>query len=167
MNYPLYDMTIPVFIRGLENLQKIVRKAKRYTSRKKVNMNTLLIARLAPDMYTFVQQVQYSYFMALEAATLLSGVEMPKDFKYDEKTVTDLDRTLKRTILFLKGVKRRSFNGASLKKITTFLDPKVKIGGNVYVMTLAVPNFFFHLTTAYDILRHNGIPLTKDDYLGI
>lgn len=167
MKYTLYDITIPVFIRGLENLRKVLAKAKRHATKKRVSMSGLLRSRLAPDMYTFTQQVQYAYFMALETAVNLSGRAMPKSFKYDEKTVADLDRTLKMAIAFLKSTKRATFSGADKKKITTFLDPKVKTKADFYVRELALPNFFFHVTTAYDILRHKGIPLTKDNYLGI
>lgn len=167
MTYTLYDFSLPVFIRGLENLRRVLKKAKRYATKKRVSESSLLSARLAPDMFALTKQVQYAYFMALETATNLSGEPMPKSFKYDEKTFADLDRTIKMAIVFLKSTKRSAYAGADKKKIVTFLDPKVKTRADAYAMTLAVPNFFFHTTTAYDILRHKGVPLIKDDYLGL
>ena len=166
MKYTLYDVTIPVFIRSLETLRKIVKKAKKHAAGKKGGMGALLNARLAPDMYNLIQQVQYAYFMALETAVNLSGRPMPKNFKYKEKTAADLDREMKRATAFLKTIPRGGY-GASKKGVQTFLDPKKKFRAGFYATMLALPNFFFHVTTAYDILRHKGVPLTKDDYLGL
>ncbi len=165
MKYTPYDLTIPVFVHGLETLGKLLKKAKRHATHKRVSMQKLLTGRLAPDMYTFTQQVQYAYFMALETAVNLSGVPMPKTFAYKEKTAADLDREIKRAIRFLKAVKRGRY-GASKKGVQTFLNPKKKYKVSYYVTMLALPNFFFHVTTAYDILRHKGVPLKKGDYLG-
>ncbi|MEK7604209.1 MAG: DUF1993 domain-containing protein [Patescibacteria group bacterium] len=165
MKYPLYEVSIPVFIRSLESLRKIVRKAARYAPRKKIKMSTLLTARLAPDMYTLTQQVQYAYFMALETAVNLSGRPMPQDFKYDEKTLTELDHSLKKAIAFLKTITPRSC-ASTTGTVKTFLHPTKKFKKDFYATQLALPNFFFHVTTAYDILRSKGIPLKKDDYLG-
>ncbi len=167
MNNSLYDTSIPVFTHGLQNLLKILAKTKRHAVKKRLSINTLLTARLAPDMYNLIQQVQYAYFMALEAACNLSGRKMPDDFNYDEKTVGDLEKNTKMAISFLASIKPKELKGVEKKRLTTFLDPKAKFKADAYVTHLAVPNFFFHVTTAYDILRHKGVALGKDDFLGI
>lgn len=167
MKNQYFDTSIPVFVHGLENLLKILTKGKRHAAKKRLSMETLLHAKLAPDMYNLIQQVQYAYFMALEAACNLSGRKMPEDFKYEEKTLGDLEKNTKMAISFLASIKPKELKDAGKKRITTFLDPKAKFKSEFYITELAVPNFFFHVTTAYDILRHKGVPLTKDDYLGL
>ena len=166
MPVSLYQTTIPVFVKYLSNLLKLIEKGNTHAAQKKISATRLLHAKLAPDMFTFTKQVQYSYFMALETAVNLSGRPMPK-FAYDEKTVEDLKLSLKRAIAFLKKIKPAEFNSVSKRKVKTFLYPKKKIGREQYVLMFALPNFFFHVTTAYDILRHVGVPLKKEDYLGV
>lgn len=161
----LHELTIPVFAAYLENLAKIIEKAKRHAAKGKVPATALHAGRLAPDMYTFMQQIGYAYFMALETATNLSGAGAPK-FTYDEKDLGELQKSLRRAAAFLKKIPKSKFKGADKKKVATFLIPNKKIPAKKYVLFLALPNFFFHVTTAYDILRHMGVPLKKDDYLG-
>ena len=176
----LYDATIPVFVHYLGNLRTILEEGKRHVAitNKSTNKKTgkqakmteeeLISARLAPDMYTFIQQIGYAYFMTLEAATILAGKEMPK-FTYDEKTIAELDASLLRAILYLKTIKPRDFareeEKQKDKKVKTYLHPTKRFSREAYVHTLAVPNFFFHVTTAYDIFRHKGVPLGKSHFL--
>lgn len=164
MDSSLYENTISRYIRGLTNLLALMNKGEKY-AQKKFDTGIILQARLAPDMYNFTQQVQYAYFMALESATLLTGRTMPSEFKYDEKTMDQLVTSVKKTIIFLRSIKPRELERRP-KQVVSFLAPKKKINTAFYINHLATPNFFFHIVTAYDILRHLGVPLTKDDYLG-
>jgi len=164
--FTLYEATIPVFILYLSNLERIIKKAKRFSKRHSIPEKRLVEGTLAPDMYNFIQQVGYAYFTALETTTNLTKTQAPQ-FDYNEKTFSDLQKSLRRTIIFLKGRPRNSFRGATARQVETFLDPGKKHHTQDYVLKLALPNFFFHITTAYDILRHLKIPLVKDDYLGL
>ena len=161
----MYEATIPVFIRSLENLIKIMEKAERHAKKRMTNPSALLKKRLYVDMFNFTKQVQYSYFMALDAVSNLSGIPSPK-LSYDEKSMAELKKSVRLVIKFLKSVKPEDIDLRNKKRIPVFFDPKQTLLPADYVQNLAVPNFFFHYVTAYDILRHNGIPLGKKDYLG-
>jgi hypothetical protein len=162
----LYEETIPVYSHFLENLLTIINKAERFAKQKKVPIGDFFSGRLAPDMYTFAQQVQYAYFLALDGASNLSGKKAP-DFTYDEKTITELKKSLRRTITYLSTITHRDFIGAEKKKIPVFFDKKRLLSARTYVSYLGLPDFFFHYTTAYDIVRHLGVSIGKNDYLGV
>ncbi len=166
-NHTLYAETIPVFIRFIVNLRAIIAKGENYLITNGVSLteSDLLEAKLAPDMYSFTKQIGYMYFMALETAVNLTGREMPK-FTYDEKSLAELKDSLLRVEEFLKSIREEEIND-DLKEIKTFLDETETFSSEIYVRELALPNFFFHMTTAYDILRHLGVPLGKDNYLGL
>ncbi len=163
--FSFYEVTIPVYIRCLENLLKIMGKAELFAKKKRISMKKLLTARLISDMFTFTQQVQYSYFMALDGASHLSDKKSPT-FSYDEKTMSELKASVRKTISYLKTIKPIDFQGVENKKVPVFYSPKKSLPADKYITTLGLPNFFFHYTTAYDILRHLGVPIGKDDYLG-
>ena len=165
MKNSIYDGSIPVFVKFLGNLLKLTNKGAQFAKRTKRSEKSLLSAKLAPDMYNFTQQVQYAYFTALEAGAALSGKAMP-EFAYDEKSVKELQKSLVRAIAFLQSIKPKDFANSEKKKVKTFLDEKKTFAGVHYVNMLAVPNFFFHVSTAYDILRRLGVKIGKDDYLG-
>ncbi len=167
MNLSLYEITIPVFIHHLQILKKVLEKGERYGKKKRWSQKKLLEAQLAPDMFSLRKQIQYSYFMALEATTILSGREMPKGFAYNEETIENLKKSLAQTVLFLKKIRPNEFEGREKKKVKTFLHSKKQFGIREYALELALPDFFFHVTTAYGILRHLGVSLQKDDYLGL
>ncbi len=163
----LHTITIPVFARYLANLSIVLKKGARHAAKKKWSDKKLLGLRLAPNMYNLTQQIQYAYFTALEAAVNLSGRPMP-EFAYDETTTRELQKSLSRTIAFLKTIRPKELERGRGKKVGTFLlSPKQRIMKEQYATTLALPNFFFHVTTAYDILRHAGVAIGKDDYLGV
>jgi hypothetical protein len=165
-NKSLFDETVPVFINFLKNLEGVLDTANRYASKnKKLSEKKLVNGRLAPDMYTLAQQVGYAYFMAFEVVENLAGKKAP-EFTYDEKTIKELKTSLKRAVTFLKTVKPKDFKPRK-SGIQTFLHAKKKFSDEAYIHNLALPNFFFHVTTAYDIARHLGVPLTKQDYLGL
>ena len=160
-----YTLTVPVFIRSFDHLLAIVEKGEAFAKPKKISEKKMLDARLAPDMYTLTQQVQYAYFTALDATTGLTGTQSPV-FAYDEGSFAELKKSVRRTISFLKTIKPKDFTTASKRKVPAYFNPERKVPAEKYILTLALPNFFFHLTTAYAILRHLGVPLKKADYLG-
>lgn len=164
-NQTLYTETVPVFIHFLGTLQKILAKGQKHARKARgLNEKTLVGGKLAPDMYPLTQQVGYAYFMAFETVTNLTG-KQPPEFTYDEKNIKELNRSLGRAVTFLKTIKPRDIK-PDAKTVETFLLAKKKIPTETYVRMYALPNFFFHVTTAYDILRHLGVPLVKEDYLG-
>jgi hypothetical protein len=163
---PLYEHSIPVFIGGLSNLGKVLDIAETYAEKQKKKPESVLHARLAPDMFDLIQQVQYAYFVALDAAVQLSGRPMPAGFDYDETTFAALRKNLKKAITFLRSITPAQCAKAHTKKLPVFYNPEKKVPALTFVTKLAVPNFFFHCATAYGIVRAFGAPLKKSDYLG-
>lgn len=165
----MYEATIPVFTRSLTNLVKIMEKAERHAKKRSQNPSAILKKRLYADMFNFTKQVQYSYFMALDVAGNLSSVPAPK-YAYDEKSIAELKKSLKQVIKYLKSIKAddvKKYERKLMKtRIPVFFDVKQTLAPRDYVHNFALPNFFFHYVTAYDILRHYGVPIGKKDYLG-
>ncbi len=165
-NKNIFREMVPVFIQFLGNLSAVLDKSHKHLGRK-LGEKKLVEGRLAPDMYNLRQQVGYAYFMTLESMSNLTGKQGPK-FTYNEKNIKELRTSLSRTIKFLKTIKPKDFAVSGGKRIKTFLlNPTQKVSRDKYIHELAIPNFFFHVTTAYDILRHLGAPIGKDDYLGM
>ncbi|MBI2004954.1 DUF1993 domain-containing protein [Patescibacteria group bacterium] len=165
MPLSLYNTTVPVFIRSLTELLRLIEKGRAFARRKNISEKRLIGARLAPDMLTFAGQVQYSYFTALDAAAGLSGKKAPA-FAYDETSVAELARNVRRTLAYLHSITPRDFSHAGRRRVPVYFDPSRKLPARRYITQLALPNFFFHMTAAYAILRHIGVPLKKSDYLG-
>lgn len=165
MKNHFYDELIPAYIKGLTNLLALIAKAEKHAKREKFDFGNILNARLAPDMHNFIAQVQYAYFTVLESVGTLSGKTPPK-FAYREKSAIDLKNSIKRMIAYLRGVKPQHFEDAAKKHIETFLAPEKEMNSQTYIRLAALPNFYFHLTTAYDILRHNGVQIGKSNYIG-
>jgi uncharacterized protein len=163
--FPLYEATVPVFIHFLSNLLTIMGKAERFAKERNSNADVFIGERLAPDMYTFTQQVQYAYFTALDGISKLSGVRHPA-FLYDEKTMKELKTSVRRTISYLKTIRPEDFRGVEQRTVPIYYNPKKALPASVYVYRLGLPNFFFHYTTAYDILRHKGVVIGKVNYIG-
>lgn len=163
----LYQETVPVFVRFLSNLDAIMEKGILFASNKKngVSEQQLIEEKLAPDMFHFVKQIGYAYFTALECVTNLAGKESPK-FTYDENSIKELQESVRRVVDFLNTTKADDFSFSEGKDIKTFLHDTKTFSREAYVRELSLPNFFFHVTTAYDIFRHLGVPLQKSDYLG-
>lgn len=160
----LYDATIPVFRHGLGTMQAWLRRAERHAEDSNFPMARLLEARLAPDMFNLIQQVGYAYFTSLEAAGNLSG-RAPPEMGYDEKSAADLGASLSRVMRYLESIGPADV-AAGTDEVETFLLPDRKIRLDRYVRFFALPNFYFHIATAYGILRHEGVPLGKADYIG-
>lgn len=165
MHEQLFSATVPVFIRGLDTVLRLLDQGEQYAKQKEFDAHNLLQARLAPDMLNLIGQVQYAYFSTLEAAEQLAGKPQPK-LSWDEKTYADVRESINRVQEHLRAIQPADFKDAEQKQVESFLRPGVQLSAEEYVRSVIVPNFFFHVTTAYDVLRHNGVPLGKDDYIG-
>ncbi|MBV9062894.1 MAG: DUF1993 domain-containing protein, partial [Alphaproteobacteria bacterium] len=166
MSFTLYDASIPPMIRGLQNLSKILDKAVAQAKSEDRDLNTLLEGRLAPDMFPFTRQIQIVSDTAKGCAARLTGSEPPA-FPDDEKTFPELRQRIVKTIDYLKSFRAEQFEGADTRKVTLkFPNGSMSFSGSEYVTGFVLPNFYFHVTAAYAILRHNGIGVGKMDYLG-
>ena len=161
----LYEMTIPQFTKMLHNLGLILDKASVNATERKFEMDVLMTARLAPDQFTFSRQIQIACDTAKLYAARLSGKEAPLD-EDKETTLPEIKARIEKTIGFLNSVKAADFKDAEEKHITQPRWEGKYLTGFEYATQHAIPNIYFHITTAYSILRHNGIPVGKKDYLG-
>ncbi|HLY06433.1 MAG TPA: DUF1993 domain-containing protein [Rhizomicrobium sp.] len=166
MSYSVYEACIPPMLHFLENLSKILDKAVAQAKARDLPLTELIEARLAPDMFPFPRQVQITSDVAKLTAARLAGLE-PPSFPDTETTFPELQARIARTIDYLKSVPREKFDGAEDRTITLkFPQGEANFTGRDFVTNFALSNFFFHVTTAYDILRHKGIEIGKMDYLG-
>jgi uncharacterized protein len=166
MRYSIYDASIPPMIRMMQNLSKIMTKAVAEAKDKHIELSTLLEARLAPDMHPFTRQIQIASDAVKGAIARLAGIE-PPSMPDTETTFPELQARLTKTIDFLKSIKRDQLEGAEDRTITMkFPSGDMQFSGRDLLSNFALPNFYFHVTTAYDILRHKGITIGKMDYLG-
>ncbi|KAK4987511.1 hypothetical protein LTR66_007577 [Elasticomyces elasticus] len=166
MSLSLYDITIPVFIRGLNNLSAVLKKAEKYADEKGMPHSKLLEARLAPDMAALPFQIQTCSNTSKGAAVRVGGVE-PTSMDDNESTFEELQTRIRKTIEILQGVDRKVFEGKEEKEVVLRAGgAEYKFTGKSFMLDYALPNFFFHDTAAYAILRHMGVPLGKLDYMG-
>jgi uncharacterized protein len=161
----LFEQTIPALIGGLENTLILLGRAQQHATNSKISEGELFAGRLAPDMYNLKEQVGYIYFIALEAAGQLSGKEVP-EFSYDESTLDELKLSLERAIACLKTIAERDLKDAEGRSYSSHLLANKKLPAEEYVFRAIIPNFYFHVAIVYGILRHLGVPLTKQDYIG-
>ena len=161
----LYALTISVFISSLENLSRIIVKAEKYAKQNGIEIDTLLNARLSPTMFTLLQQIQYACYLPVDFARHFSKEEAPR-VGYDEKNLAELKSSVKQTIKYLRAIKADRFRERARELLPIFINPKLGLPADAYAARIMVPDFFFHVTTAYCILRHNGVPLGKMDFLG-
>lgn len=163
----LYAVTLPVFIRQFGNLSKILDKAREHADANSIAHDELLTARLAPDMLPLTNQIQIATDTARGVAVRVGGVE-PKPMADTEKAFDELQARIAATVDYLKAVPASAFDGKEANPVTL----KMRSGevpfpsGDAYALGFALPNFWFHATTAYDILRHKGVALGKRDFLG-
>ena len=166
MAIDVYDQTIAVMSRALLNLDAIVSKAEAYAKERKIEPTVLVQARLYPDMLPFVAQIRIATDTAKGAAARLAGTELPS-WPDEEASFADVHARIRKALDFLAGFKREQFEGSEEKRIELKLGKEqVEFSGREYVLGFVLPNFYFHVTTAYAILRHNGVPLGKRDFLG-
>ena len=153
------------FAKTLTNLSAIIDKAQKNAEARKFDANVLLQSRLAPDMFNLIRQVQIATDAAKSGVAKLCGVEAPK-WEDSETTIADLQARISKTIDYIKSANTTQFEGWESRKT---LNPRKEgkyLPGNEYLYQYVIPNFFFHVTTTYAILRHNGVDIGKNDYLG-
>ncbi|MBL8908997.1 MAG: DUF1993 domain-containing protein [Rhizobiales bacterium] len=160
-----YSFTIPVFIRTLRNVERLLAIAERHARRNKIDPAILLQARLYPDMYSLLQQVQYACFIPVDFARHFTDTPPPR-VGYDEVSFVDLKASLKQTIAYLRAITPKQFAGHWAPLLPLFFDSTRGLDPEAHASRLTVPDFFFHVTVAYAILRHNGVALGKSDFLG-
>lgn len=165
MKYPYYEMSVPVFIMSLNNLKGILEKAEKFGVEKKVAESVLLESRLYVDMFPLAKQIQTAADQAKGTAARLAGMEPPK-MEDGEKTFAELRTRLEKTVEFLETLKPEQFENAAEAKVRLPYYPGKYFPGESYLSHSGLPNFFFHMTTAYDILRHLGVDIGKADFIG-
>lgn len=162
----LYEASVPVFLRSLGALTSIADKAAAYAAARKIDPAVLLSARLYPDMLPCLRQFQIATDHAKGASARLAGVEIPR-FDDNETTFDDLKARLAKTSEFVKGLPAAQIDGAANREVTLTIGGRsLSFKGQGYLFHFALPNFYFHMTTAYAILRHNGVELGKRDFMG-
>jgi len=159
--------SIPVFEVGLNALLAILNKAEAHTETKKIDPAALLNTRLFPDMFAFTRQVQVACDQAKNGGARLAGAEPPR-FEDNEKTLAELKARVAKTVAYVKTLDASKIDASADREITFPLGPNNKghMKGADYLNHFVLPNFYFHLTTAYDILRHSGVEIGKLDFLG-
>ena len=166
MAISVFDQTVSAMSRVLLNLDAIVTKAEQYAEEKRINPVVLIQARLYPDMLPFVAQVRIATDTAKGAAARLSGTDMPS-WADDEATFEDIHGRIRKALNYLAGFKPEQFEGSETKNIELKLPNRtMQFVGKDYVLGFVIPNVYFHVTTAYNILRHNGLVIGKLDFLG-
>ncbi|MDH4189362.1 MAG: DUF1993 domain-containing protein [Betaproteobacteria bacterium] len=166
MTISMYQASAPRFANMLKNLSAVLDKGQAHAEARKFDPLVLVSARLYPDMLPMSRQVQIACDTAKGAAARLAGVEVPQ-YDDSEKTFAELIARIARTIDFVRSFKPEQIDGSEEREIVLKLGGReVKFNGMQYLLGFAQPNFYFHVTTAYDILRHNGVELAKRDYIG-
>ena len=165
MALSLYDVSIPAYLHSLKNLAAILDKAEAHAGETKTDLGGYLEARLAPDMHPFTRQIQLASDAAKGGTARLAGVAAPS-FPDTETTWPELKDRLARTIAFLEGVKREQVDGREDATIELPLPGRtLTFTPRDFLLQFSLPNFFFHVVTAYGLLRAQGVPLGKMDYL--
>jgi hypothetical protein len=166
MTLSLYTASVPVFRQILGSLAAILTKAEAHVDAKKLDPNALLQARLFPDMFPLVRQVQLATDFAKGAAARLAGMDVPR-YEDTETDFAGLQARLEKTLAFLDTVAREDIDAGGERDVTVGTGANQRqFKGQVYLLHYALPNFYFHAATAYDILRHNGLEIGKRDFVG-
>ncbi len=166
MAISMYQASVPVFIRFLNNFNEVLKKGETFAEAKTIEPEVLINARLAPDMFSLVNQAQIACDLAKRCVERLTGVEVTS-VEDNEKTFAELYVRINNTIAFLETIKPDQIDGKEEKIFTLELRGySFDFKGIDYVLYFVLPNLYFHITTAYDILRHNGVELGKKDFIG-
>lgn len=166
MSLSLYDVSVPVFIRTLGSMSAFLEKGRAFADEKGMPHQELLEARLFPDMAPLTAQIQRASDAAKFVAVRVAQVENV-GFEDTEASFAELQTRIARTVEFLKAVPANSMDGREEAEVVlTMRHGSVSFTGRDYVLNFALPNFFFHVTTAYALLRHKGVPVGKRDFLG-
>lgn len=167
MSLSMYQASVPVFIRTLTNLSAILKKGDAHAQAHKIDLAVLVNARLYPDMFQLTRQVQLASDSAKGCAARLAGQEPPA-MPDTEQTFAELYTRIDKTIAYLKTLKPAQIDGSEERAIELKMrDRTLHLKGQEYLLDRALPNLFFHVTTAYNILRHNGVEIGKGDFLGL
>jgi len=166
MKITMYDTLVPTANRMLGNLSNILDKAEAFAAAKKIDGSVLLNSRLAPDMFPLTRQVQIASDMTKGAAARLSGTEIPK-YDDNETTIAELKARIAKTLAFVNSIDAAKYAGSDERDVTL----QARTGdrhfkGLNYLRDYVLPNVYFHVTSAYAILRHNGVELGKNDFIG-
>jgi uncharacterized protein len=166
MSVPMYDISMPVLSLGLTNISHMLDKAVAHAEAKKFDSVVFAQARLFPDMFPLSRQVQIACDMAKGCTARLAGIEIPK-YEDTEATMAELKARVAKTKAFVESVKASQFDKAATREIV-ISNPNntLKFTGLSYVMTYVLPNFYFHSSMVYALLRHNGVEIGKRDFLG-
>ena len=161
----LYEITVPQFKKMLQNLSTVLDKGAKYAETKKVDVEVLLNARLAPDQFNLIRQVQIACDTAKLGASRLTGKEAPVH-EDTEKTLPELKARIDKTLSYLDTLSAKDFAGADERRVSQPRWEGKYLNGFEFAIQHALPNLYFHVTTAYSILRNNGVDVGKKDYLG-
>ena len=164
---PIYTASIPVFKQMLGGLSQVLTKAEAHATARNIDPNALLQARLSPDMFPLLRQVQVATDFAKSVSARLAGVEVPK-LDDSEQSFADLQARIATVLAFIEGLAPEKFDAGATREIVSQAGtPKEKrFSGTSYVFNYGLPHFFFHTTMAYALLRHNGVEVGKKDYIG-
>ena len=166
MPLTMYDVSVPVLLQGLRGLKGVLAKAAAHAEAKKIDPAVLLQARLYPDMFPVLRQVQIAGDFAKGAAARLAGIEPPA-FEDVEASFADLQARIDKTVTFIEGLDPAAIAGSEDREVVLMRrGERQTFAGQAYLLQQALPNFWFHVTTAYAILRHNGVEVGKKDYMG-
>jgi uncharacterized protein len=167
MSFSMSQASLPVFEIGLKALASVLDKAEADASAKKIDSSVLLNSRLYPDMFALTRQVQIASDQAKNGSARLAGVEAPR-YEDNETTIDQLKARIAKTVAYLKTLDPKQIDASADREITFPLGPtnKGRMKGDDYLNHFVLPNFYFHLTTAYAILRHCGVDIGKRDFLG-
>ena len=167
MTSPMYSHSVPVLKQLLTALKSILARADAHLAAKSIEPEALLRARLFPDMFPLIKQVQIAADFARGISARLAGVEVPV-FEGKEQSFADLDALLDQTLAFIDGLAAEQFEGSEVKEVV--LRPgtakEKRLSGQAYLSNYGLPQFFFHVTTTYALLRHNGLDIGKRDFMG-
>ena len=166
MSFSMYAASVPVFKQILTALAANLAKAEAHATEKKIEPVALLQARLFPDMFNLTRQVQVAADFAKGASARLAGVDVPK-YEDNEQSFAQLQERIAKTLAFIDSLPRGDIEGSEERDITVGSGEKTRhFKGAPYLVHYALPHFYFHATTAYDILRHNGVDIGKKDFIG-
>lgn len=168
MSLSMYSASVPVLRRMLGSLAALLETAETYAQQHKIEANALLHARLFPDMFPLIRQVQVATDFAKGASARLAGQEVPR-YEDNEQTFAELQQRITKTLGYIDSLPQEAFDGAETRPITHGAGERARHfdSGDAYLTGFVLPNFYFHVTTAYAILRHNGVPIGKRDFLGV
>ena len=168
MTITMYNASVPVFKQMLTSLIHVLNKAETHAKEKKIEPDVFLAARLYPDMFSLVRQVQIAADFAKGVCARLANIDVPA-WEDNEQTFADLQARIKKTLAFIEAINPSQFDGAAEREIITRpgTPKEKKFTGLSYLLSYGLPQFFFHVTTTYAILRHNGVEVGKGDYMGL